>query len=155
MTPPVRHTPEGYHAATTGLIVPRAGEAIEFYRKALGARESFRLFSYDGRRVVQAEIVVGDTRVLVLDEDRAMASRSPSTLGGSTGFIQLYVPDVDAAFKRAVGSGATSLQPPTDMFSGDRCARVLDPFGHEWVLATHREDLSPKEKQRRLDEQSQ
>ena len=86
-----------------------------------------------------------------MDEHPSMASRAPATVGGSSTYVFLYVPDVDATFKRAVAAGAKSLEAPTDQFFGDRCARVLDPFGHEWIIATHKEDLSPKEKQRRLD----
>lgn len=151
---PVRHTPEGYHTVTVGLVVPHAAEAIEFYRKGLGARESFRLYSFDGRRVLHAELVLGDTTFFVMDENPDMVSRAPKNLGAGSAYLHVYVPDADGVFRRAVAAGARAVQPPTDMFFGDRCARVVDPFGHEWMIATHQEDLSPREKQRRLDAQS-
>lgn len=154
MGPPVQHTPEGYHSVTPGIVVPRAADAAEFYRKALGARELFRLFSFDGQRVIHLEMQIGDSRVFLMEEVTSMSSRAPSSLRGTSVYLHLYVADADATFKRAVSLGAKALQAPTDMFFGDRCARVLDPYGHEWMIATHREDLSPKEKQRRLDAQS-
>jgi PhnB protein len=103
----------------------------------------------DGTSVMHAELRIGDSFVMLSDEFPQMGSRSPETLGGTTASIFLYVPDVDAAFERAVDAGAKALMPPTDMFWGDRFAKLVDPFGHEWAMATHKEDLSPEEIRKR------
>jgi PhnB protein len=94
---------------------------------------------------MHAELRIGDSLVMLSDEFPQMGPRSPESLGGTTASIFLYVPDVDAAFKRAVDAGARAIMPPTDMFWGDRFGKLADPFGHEWAMATHKEDLSPEE----------
>jgi PhnB protein len=141
--------PDGYHTVTPYLTVKNAAQAIEFYARAFGARETERMTDPDGRRVVHAEITIGDSRVMLSDEFPQMGSRSPQTLGGTTGGIFLYVPDVDAAFKRAVDAGAKAAMPPTDMFWGDRFGKLVDPFGHEWAMATHKQDLTHEEIRKR------
>jgi PhnB protein len=141
----VKPIPDGYRTVTPYLTLSRAAQAIEFYKRAFGAQEGERMTGPDGQSVMHAELRIGDSYVMLSDEFPQMGSRSPETLGGTTGAIFLYVPDVDAAFKRATEAGATAVMPPTDMFWGDRFGKLVDPFGHEWAMATHKEDLSPEE----------
>ena len=145
----VRPTPKGYHTATPYLVVRGAAQAIEFYKRAFGAEELARMPAPDGRTVMHAELKIGDSIVMLADESPGMGCRSPESLGGSTASLHLYVKDVDAAFKRALAAGAQARMPVADMFWGDRYGKVADPFGHEWGLATHKEDLSPEEIGRR------
>jgi PhnB protein len=140
----VRAIPAGFHTATPGLTVRGAAEAIEFYKRAFGAQELMRMPGPDGKSLVHAEIKIGNSVIFLNDEMPDMGCRSPQTLGASTAALHLYVPDVDAAFKRAVEAGAQVKMPVADMFWGDRFGRVADPFGHEWGLATHKEDLTPQ-----------
>lgn len=142
---PVKAIPEGYRTVTTYLIVKDAAKAIDFYTRAFGAVELFRMPGPDGKGVMHAEIKVGDSIVMLSDECPHMGTKSPLTLGGTATALHLYVEDVDASFKKATKAGAQTKQPPTDMFWGDRYGKVLDPFGHEWGLATHTEDLTPEE----------
>ena len=148
MTNTVKPIPEGYHTATPYLIIKGAAEAIEFYKKAFGAKEIMRMSQTDGR-IGHAEIKIGDSPIMLADEFPEMDARSPHSLGGSPVSILLYVEDVDAMFTQAVAAGAQVKMPPTDMFWGDRFSKVVDPFGHEWSLATHKEDVSPEECARR------
>jgi PhnB protein len=141
----VKAIPEGYHTVTPHLVVRGADRAIDFYKRAFGAEEQFRIAGPDGKSLMHAEIKIGSSIVFLGDESPDMGCRSPQSLGGSAGSLNLYVEDVDAAFQRAVAAGAQVKMPVTDMFWGDRYGRVLDPFGHEWGLATHKEDVSPGE----------
>jgi PhnB protein len=141
--------PQGFHTVTPYITVKGAAQAIDFYKRAFGAEEVERIPGPDGKSVMHAEVKIGDSIVMLSDELPQAGSRSPQTLGGSTGYLFLYVSDVDAAFKRAVDAGAKGAMPPADMFWGDRFGKVADPFGHEWGLATHKEDLSPDEIRRR------
>lgn len=145
----VKPIPQGYHTVTPYLTVKGAAQAIEFYKRAFGAQEVERMPGPDGKSVMHAELKIGDSIVMLSDEFPQMGTRSPQTLGGSSGYLFLYVSDVDAAFKRAVDAGAKATMPPADMFWGDRFAKVSDPFGHEWGMATHKEDLSPEEIRKR------
>src|SRR5262245_10665572 len=131
----VKPVPEGFHTATTYLVLENANKAIEFYRQAFGAKERFRMPTPDGR-IAHAEIQIGDSILMVTD-----AIQEPVT---STS-IYLYVPDVDAVYARAVKAGAKAAMPVTDMFWGDRFGRVTDPFGIRWQIATHTEDVPPEE----------
>lgn len=144
--------PRGYHTVTPHLTVRGAARAIAFYKRAFGARERERMTTPDGRGIMHAEIQIGDSIVFLADEFPGMGSRAPQTLGATTGSLHLYVGNVDRAFQRAVAAGATVRMPVTDMFWGDRYAKVADPFGHEWGLATHKEDLSAREVRRRAQE---
>ena len=137
--------PDGYRTVTPYLTLTGAAQAIDFYKRAFGAHEVARMTGPDGTSVMHAEIRIGDSVVMLSDEFPQMGSRSPQTLGGTTGAIFLYVPEVDTAFQRAIDAGAKALVPPTDMFWGDRFGKLVDPFGHEWAMATHQEDLSPEE----------
>ena len=144
----VKAVPEGYHTATPYLIVSSGANAIEFYKKAFGATESLRMAQPDGR-IGHAEIKIGDSVIMLADENPQMGIRSPQTLGGSPVSILLYVEDVDIVFNQAVEAGAKAQRPVQDQFYGDRTGGILDPFGHAWYIATHKEDLSPDELQKR------
>jgi uncharacterized glyoxalase superfamily protein PhnB len=137
MATQVKAIPDGYHTVTPYLAIRGAAEAIEFYQRAFGATETCRMPGPDGR-LMHAEIRIGDSNVMLGDECPEMGALSPLSRGGATGGLCLYVPDVDASFGRAVGAGATVKMPPMDMFWGDRYCKVVDPFGHEWSLATHK-----------------
>jgi len=144
----VKAKPEGYHTVTPHLIVRGGAKALEFYRAAFGAEETVRMPGPDGR-LMHAEMRIGDSVVMLSDEFPEQGSKSPQSLGGCSGGIFLYVDNVDAAFKRAVDAGCAAKMPPTDMFWGDRFARLTDPFGHAWAMATHVEDVPPEEMKRR------
>ena len=145
----VKPIPEGFHTITPYLTVRGADRAIAFYRKAFGAEVLGRMNGPDGKSVVHAELKIGDSRLFLGDEVPGMECSSPETLGGSPTGIYLYVRDVDETFRTAVAAGATVKRPVEDMFWGDRSGSILDPFGHKWDLATHREDVPPEEMQRR------
>ena len=146
MAKPIR---DGFHTATPYLTLKGAAQAIDFYKRAFGARELERMSGPDGTSVMHAEIKIGDSVLMLSDEFPQSGSQSPETLGGTTSAVFLYVPDVDAAFKRALDAGAKGVMPPADMFWGDRFAKLVDPFGHQWAMATHKEDLSPEEIRKR------
>lgn len=148
MTHHVKAVPDGYHTATPALIVDDAAGALAFYTKALGAEERMRS-SGPGGKIMHAEFQVGDSVFMLADEFPDMGSRSPKSLGGTTSGVWLYVPDVDASYRRAIAAGATSVMAPSDMFWGDRHARIRDPFGHEWSIASHIEDVSAEETEKR------
>jgi PhnB protein len=143
--------PHGYHTVTPNLTVRGAADAIAFYERAFGARERGRMALPDGKTIMHAELQIGNSIVFLADEFPDMGCRAPQTLGGATGTLHLYVRNVDQAFERAVAAGAQVRTPVTDMFWGDRYAKVADPFGHEWGLATHKEDVSAREIGRRAE----
>jgi PhnB protein len=145
----VKPVPEGYRTVTPALTVKNGAEAIEFYKKAFGAQEIMRANGPDGKSIMHAEIQVGDSRIMLGEEWPDQRCLAPSSLGGTTSSLYLYVPDVDAAFQRAVDAGAKALMPVTEMFWGDRFGQVEDTNGHRWGLATHVEDPSPEELGRR------
>jgi PhnB protein len=157
---PPRHTaatggvdpvPESFHTVTPYLTVKGAARAIEFYEKAFGAKEIFRWADPDGS-IRHAEVVIGDSPVMITDEAPEFGMRSPQSLGGSPVHVFLYVEDADAVFDRAIAAGATELMPVEDSSDGDRRGGVTDPFGHVWYIATHIEDISREELQKRYDE---
>jgi PhnB protein len=148
MTNKVKAIPEGYHTATPYLIVAGAAKAIEFYKRAFGAEEMMRMPQPDGR-IGHAEIKIGDSTIMLADENPEMGARSPQSLGGSPVSILLYVEHVDTTFAQAVAAGATAQRPVADQFYGDRTGGVTDPFGHVWYIATHKEDVSPEEMKKR------
>ncbi|HJX15538.1 MAG TPA: VOC family protein [Candidatus Deferrimicrobiaceae bacterium] len=141
--------PEGYHTITSYLTVRGGEKAIEFYKKAFGAEEIGRLHAPDGKTIVHAELKIGDSRLFLGDEFPAFGNRSPESLGGNGSSLYLYVEDADAVFRKAVAAGAKMKEPVADMFWGDRCGSVTDPFGHVWSIATHVEDVSPEEMKRK------
>jgi PhnB protein len=137
----VKPVPQGYHTLTPYLIVKDAPRAIEFYKKAFGATELFRMPCPEGS-VMHAELKIGDSIFMLTEENKAMGCVSPTTLKGAPSFLYVYVPDVDAVWNKAVKAGAKIKRPLEDQFYGDRNGQLTDPFGHEWSLATHKEDLS-------------
>ena len=146
MKPSTTPIPPGFHTATASLTVSNAAEAIDFYKKALGAEEIMRMTGPDGK-IGHAELKIGDSIIFLNDEmpGGVGCPKSPLTLGGSTGSVYLYVEDVDKSHERAVSAGGKSNMPVMDMFWGDRFGGFTDPFGHAWALATHTRDLSPEE----------
>jgi len=138
--------PKGFRAATPYLIVRDAERALAYYAKVFGAVERGRLTDPDGK-IVHAEMQIGDSRLMLADEMPGFTS--PLSLGGTPVIISLYVPDVDAVVERAVAEGATVMIPVGDQFYGDRAGRIKDPFGHLWIVGTHKEDVSPEEMERR------
>ena len=144
----VKPIPEGYHSVTPYLIIRGATEAIEFYKKAFGATELFRFPAPEGK-IGHAEIKIGDSPIMLADEYPDMGYKGPQTLNGSPVSIMIYVDDVDATFNQAISAGATAKEAVTDKFYGDRMGTVVDPFGHVWHVATHKEDVSIEEMQQR------
>jgi PhnB protein len=144
----VRPIPEGYHTVTPYLIVKGAANAIEFYKKAFGAKELFRMPRPDGK-IAHAEFKIGDSPIMIADENLDMGARSPQTTGGSPVMILLYLEDVDKVFNQAVAAGAKVLRPVENQFYGDRTSGVTDPYGHVWYIHTHIEDVPPEEMQKR------
>jgi uncharacterized glyoxalase superfamily protein PhnB len=140
--------PAGYHSVTAHLVCRGAAKAIEFYKKAFGAKERLRMAAPDGS-ISHAEINIGNSIVMLGDEAPQFGARAPETIGGTPVSIFIYTEDVDRLYAKAIAAGATGDQPPTDMFWGDRYAKLSDPFGHKWSMATHIEDVSPKEMARR------
>jgi PhnB protein len=141
---PAKPIPEGYHTLTPYLAVENAAEAIEFYERAFGAKESFRMPG-PGDTIGHAELEIGDSRVMLSDPFPQSSVRPPKELGGPSASVFMYVEDVDAVVKQAVDAGATVTMEVEDMFWGDRFGTVSDPFGHVWSIATHVEDVSPEE----------
>jgi PhnB protein len=148
MTTKVKPIPDDYRAATPYLCVKGAARALDFYRQAFGATEVMRMQQPDGT-IGHAEIRIGAAPIMLADEVAAMDFRSPQTLGGSPVNIMVYVEDVDALMRQAQAAGAQVMRPAADQFYGDRLGVLKDPFGHSWSFATHIEDVSPEEMQRR------
>lgn len=150
----VRPVPEGYHTVTPYLVMDRAGEALEFYKKAFGATEKMRLPTPEGT-IGHAEIVIGDSPVMLADPCPVMEFKGPESYGGTPVSIMLYVENVDEVFQQAIAAGATEMRPVQDQFYGDRMGTLKDPFGHVWTIGTHIEDVSPEEIQRRMAEMAE
>jgi len=144
----VKPVPEGYHTVTPYLIVHDAAAAIDFYKTAFGATELFRMAG-PGGKVGHAEIMIGDSHIMLADEHPEMGARSPRSIGGSPISLLVYIEDVDVFFDHAVAAGAKVVRPIANMFYGDRTGGLEDPFGYQWYIATHIEDLTPEELQRR------
>lgn len=142
----VKPIPDGYHTVTPYLSIQGASEAIDFYQRAFGATEILRLPDGKGR-VAHAELQIGDSRVMLADENTEHESLSPRHYGGTPVTLCVYVKDVDAVFARAVEAGAKVVRPLADQFYGDRTGGVEDPYGHRWFLMTHIKDVSPEEMQ--------
>ncbi|HLP01068.1 MAG TPA: VOC family protein [Opitutaceae bacterium] len=140
--------PAQYHTATPYLTVRGAARALAFYQQAFGAKELFRIDDSEGR-VGHAEIQIGDSIIMLSDEYPDMGSVGPETLGGTAVSLLIYVEDCDAVYDRAVKAGAHPTRPLQNMFYGDRSGTVKDPFGHQWLIATHVEDVAPEELMRR------
>lgn len=145
----VNAIPEGYYSLTPYLVVKGAAEAIEFYTKAFGAVEMMRMPG-PGGRIMHAEVKIGNSVLMLADENPERGFLSPASRGGHTSSVMFYTEDVDATFKKAIAAGAKEVTPITDMFWGDRMGNLTDPFGHAWAIATHKEDVSPQEMERRM-----
>ena len=144
MTKPI---PSGYHAVTPSLTFKDSKKAIEFYKKAFGATVLGIFPNLTGQGIMHATLQIGDSIVMMGDEmpGGSRTCKSAETLGSSPISLFLYVPDVDTAFKKAVAAGGTAAMPVADMFWGDRAGSVKDPFGYQWMIATHKRDLSNEE----------
>ncbi len=148
MSNDVKPIPEGYHTVTPYLTIRDAAAALDFYKRAFGADEMFRVADPQGK-VGHAEIRIGDSAIMMSDEFPDMGAQSPDALGGSPVMIHLYVENVDALVERAVQAGAKLERPVADQFYGDRGGLVVDPFGHKWWIATHVEEVPPDELKKR------
>jgi PhnB protein len=136
--------PDGYHTVTPYLAVEDAAEAIDYYKKVFGAKESVRMDA-PGGKIGHAELEIGDSRVMLADPFPQASTHPPNELGGASASIFMYVDDVDAVVKKAVDAGAVVKMEVADQFWGDRFGTIADPFGHVWSIATHVEDVSPQE----------
>ena len=148
----VTQTVDDFHTITPHLVVRDAARAIEFYVHAFGAAELYRNMAPDGKSIMHAELMLGDSRFLIHDEFPERDLMSPLAYTGTAVTLHLYVDDVDSMFDRAVKAGATTLMPVQDCFWGDRYGILTDPFGHRWSIATRLKDLSPKELQKQAGE---
>ncbi len=144
--------PKGYQTVTTSIVVRNAAQAIDYYKKAFGAKEMFRMTLPDGNTVMHAELKIGDSVFMMGDEMPQMKSMSPQSIGGTSMSFYTYVKDVDKVFNQAVAAGATVAMPVTDMFWGDRMGQLMDPYGHMWSLASRKRNLSKKEMNRAAQE---
>jgi PhnB protein len=141
--------PEGYHSVTPYLIIKGAAAAIDYYKKAFSATELFRIGGPNGC-IGHAEIRIGDSNIMLADEFPQMGALSPQTIGGTPVGICLYVENADKVFNQAVAAGGKVERPLQDQFYGDRSGTLVDPFGHKWTVATHKEDLTPEEIAKRM-----
>ncbi len=140
----VHYIPKGYNTVTPYLVIKGAAKAIDYYKKVFGATVIVRMDGPDGR-VGHAELQIGDSRIMLADENPQMGYRSAESIGASPVSLYVYLPDCDGVVAKAASEGAKILKPVADQFYGDRSGFIQDPFGHLWGIATHKEDLSPKE----------
>jgi PhnB protein len=145
----VKPIPEGYHSVTPYLFVRSAASAIDFYKNVFGATEVVRMAGSNGK-IMHAELRIGDSIVMLADENPTTGVMSPQTIGGFSVGLHVYVENVDAVIQKAVENGAKMLRPIKNQFYGDRSGSLLDPFGHMWSVATHVEDVSPEEMRKRM-----
>ncbi len=151
MAAKVSYIPKDYNSVTPYLIVKGAAKAIDYYKKVFGATETVRMNGPDGK-VGHAELKIGNSHIMLADENPSMGAghTSADTVGGSPVSLYVYLPDVDDVVKRATTEGAKLLKPVQDQFYGDRSGFIQDPFGHLWSIATHIEDVSPKDMEERM-----
>jgi PhnB protein len=147
----VKPIPEGYHSITPYLIVRGGKKALEFYQKAFGATVMFQMDGPDGG-IAHAEFKIGDSIIMLGEENEQWQCQSPQKLGGTPVGLMIYVKDSDAVYNQAIAAGATVLRPIQNQFYGDRSGTVTDPFGHQWTVSTHVEDVTPEELNRRAAE---
>lgn len=146
MSANVNPIPEGFHTVTPHMVVRNASGAIDFYKKAFGAEEIMRMPAPDGKGIMHAELKIGNSILMIVDEMPQMEQWvSPQKLSGTTVALSIYCEDADALYQRAIDAGAKESMKPMDAFWGDRYSKVTDPFGHKWEICTHKEDLSPEE----------
>ena len=148
----VKPVPDGFNSVSVYLVVKNAVEALEFYQKAFGAEAGARMPGPDGKSTMHAEMRIGNSTIMLTDENPQWQMKSPETLGGSPASLHVYVDDADKLFNRAVEAGCTVTAPLMDAFWGDRYGKLADPFGHQWGIATHTEDVAPEEMGRRAKE---
>ena len=144
----VKPIPEGYHSLTPYLVVDGGAEALEYYKKAFGATELFRM-EHEGK-IGHAEMKIGDSPFMLADGCAEMGYKGPKAYGGTPVSLMIYVDDCDATYKQAIDAGGTEMKPLQDQFYGDRSGTLTDPFGHVWTVATHKEDVTPEEMDKRL-----
>jgi len=149
VTNKINSVPDGYHTITPYLVIRGAAQAIDYYKQAFGATEIMRIQQPDGR-VGHAELKFGDAVVMLADEFPEINVVGPATLGNTTVGVLLYVENADATFDKAVSLGAKVRKPMADQIYGDRNGTLEDPFGHKWTIATHKEDVTPEEMERRM-----
>ncbi|HEV8282757.1 MAG TPA: VOC family protein [Chitinophagaceae bacterium] len=142
---------EGYNAVTPSLAFKGTSEAIEWYKNVFGAKEKMRMEGPD-KKVMHAELTIGDSIIFLAEEDPQYNNKSPKTLGGNSMKLYVYTPDVDATIKKAEENRAKLIKPAEDQFYGDRCGLIEDPFGYEWSIATHVRDVSEKEMKKAMEE---
>jgi PhnB protein len=152
MAQDTKKIPKGFTTVTPQLIVRDVAKALDFYTRAFGAQELYRMPGPDGKRIEHAEIKIGDSIIMLGPEGGRANAKSPLSLGGTASSLYIYVDDVDKACENATKAGARLQVPVSDMFWGDRYGKVLDPFGHEWGLATHKEDVPPEKLRERAKE---
>ena len=145
----VSTTPAGYHTLTTYLTVRNGVKAIEYYKTVFGAIEECRMAMPNGG-LAHAELKIGDSHIMLADENLEWGNKGPETLGGTPVGLALYVPDCDAVFAQAVAAGGTVTKPLENQFYGDRSGTITDPFGHMWTISTHIEDVAPEEMESRF-----
>jgi PhnB protein len=150
----VKAIPTGYHSLTPYMNVRGAADAIEFYKKAFGAKEKLRMPGPDGK-IGHAELTIGDSTIMLADEFPQMKNFGPKALGGTTVSFMIYVENCDTIFKQALAAGGKETRPLKNQFYGDRSGTLEDPFGHTWTIATHVEDVSPEEMARRAQKEMQ
>jgi PhnB protein len=146
MNAQVKAIPEDMHSLTPHLVCVNALEAIEFYKRAFGAKDGGVMLTPDGK-LMHAQIRIGDSCVMLMEENKQWGALGPTSLGGSPVTLHLYVNDCDAVYAKAVAEGATDKMAPSDMFWGDRYGVLVDPYGHNWAIATHVRDVSPEDMQ--------
>ena len=144
----VKPIPDGYHSLTPYLVVDGAAKALEYYAQAFGATELFRM-EHEGK-IGHAEMKIGNSPFMLSDEHPERGFRGPQALGGSPVGLMIYVDDVDTVFKQAIDAGGVEKNAVQDQFYGDRSGTLTDPFGHVWTVATHKEDVSPEEMDKRM-----
>jgi PhnB protein len=145
-----KHIYPGAHSLNPYIIIKGCNDAIEFYKKAFGATERFRLLMPNGS-VAHAEILIEGSLLMLSDENPDWGAVSPTTLGGSSVALSIYVEDADKVFQQAIDAGGTVVMPIKDEFYGDRTGQVMDPFGYKWMIATHIEEVNPEEMQKRME----
>jgi uncharacterized glyoxalase superfamily protein PhnB len=148
----VKPIPERFNTVSVYLFVPNGAEALDFYAKAFGAETLCHMPGPNGQGTMHAEMRIGNSTMMLSDDNEQLNLKSPKSAGAGTASVHLYVEDVDAAFERATVAGCEVLMPPADMFWGDRFTKVVDPYGHQWGIATHTEDVPPEEMEQRAAE---
>jgi uncharacterized glyoxalase superfamily protein PhnB len=146
--------PKGFSSVTPHLVIKDCANAIDFYKKALGAQEIYQSRMPDGK-IMHAMIQIGNSIIMLADEFPAMGAVGPNTLGGTSTTLHIYTDDADKLFNQAVSVGATPVMPIADMFWGDRYGQIKDPYGHSWAIATHIRDVSPEEMEKAMKEMSE